>query len=322
MEPQIESRCSPPFKQPEDAVFPSPYRFLAAASYQQNPLIAVSDQSIESAFSRLGLSADVRFPSQAASFRGIPAAFDDGGAASAVPVPPPPMAYGGSQHQQAANWALQGPSVNGPFGLHGARQEINVGHNFSGRGPYLHAGDHTPLIQRQDFYGAADSHNLEYNILHGKEFFPRNARYNVPVSPFSRNNLSLSSANSLYADQHLYKLEQHLTPEKMIGNVMYLAKNPVWSNVLVSKLEEGLGENEIEMILLEVMEFWDDLLRNQFGSQFVQKLFTVCNEDQRTRIIKALTKFPFMLNSICLNSSGYELKSIFVVLGVIICVFM
>lgn len=221
------------------------------------------------------------------------------------------MAYWGSQSQsqQAQNWALQGPSANGPFGLPGARQEINVGPDFSGRGPYLHAADHNQLAnynqsQRLDFYEGADTHNLRSNFLHGTEYLPRNARYNVPVLPFSRNSNSLSSSNSLYGDQQLYKLEQHLTPEKMVGKVMYLAKSQVWSNVLASKMEEGMSENEIEMILLEVMDYWDDLLRNQFGSQFVQKLFGVCNEDQRTRIIMGLTKFPFMLISICLNSSG------------------
>lgn len=92
----------------------------------------------------------------------------------------------------------------------------------------------------------------------------------------------------------------------MIGKIANLAKHRFWSSVLILKLEGGLSGNEIEMIVLEVMEFWDDLLRNQFGSQFLQKLFAVCNEDQRTRIIMALTRFPFMLTSICLNPSGYE----------------
>lgn len=305
MEPQLfdSSLYPPPHQLPEDSLFPSPHRFVpAAASRQQNSLIAAAvDQSLESAFSLLNLSSDARFASQETTVYGFPAGYGGGGGAAASMSVPPPMAYGGSQAQ---NWAAQGPSANGPFCLPGARQEINVGPDFWGGGPYLHAADHGQLVnynQRLDFYEGAETHNLASNFLHGTEYLPRNARYNVPASPFSRNS---SSANSLYAEQQMYNHERRLTPETMVGNVVHLAKDQVWSNVLASKMEEGMSENEIEMILVEVMDYWDDLLRNQFGSQFVQRLFSVCNEDQRTRIIMALTRFPFTLISICLNTSG------------------
>ncbi|XP_057794373.1 pumilio homolog 12-like [Salvia miltiorrhiza] len=296
MEPHIfENLCSSPFQPPEDFFTPEAYRFFPAANHRQTPLITESDQTIESAFSRLNLATNVRFRSQEASFHGHPAAVDVGGAASI----PPPMAYGGSQQQQALNWA-QTSSVNGPLGLPGARQNINVGSSFSGGGPYVHAGGHihNQLIncyQRLDFCDANNSDDFDYHILHGKE----SRRYNVPVVPLARKNNSF--ANSLYTDQQLYKLAHHLTIENMIGKIVSLAKDLVWSSVLILKLEVGMSDNEIEMIVLEVMESCDDLLRNQFGSQFVHKLFAVCNEDQRTRIIMALTR---VLTSICLNPSG------------------
>ncbi|GFP89875.1 putative pumilio homolog 8 chloroplastic [Phtheirospermum japonicum] len=69
-------------------------------------------------------------------------------------------------------------------------------------------------------------------------------------------------------------------------------------------LEVGLSEQEIEMVFPQVVECLCDLMRNQFGSNFVHKFFVACNEDQRTRIIMALTKSPYKLITICLNSYG------------------
>ncbi|KAH6776287.1 hypothetical protein C2S52_013848 [Perilla frutescens var. hirtella] len=307
MEPQIfRNHGSTSFIPPEDIIVSGGNRFIPAANHHETPPITYPDQSIESAFSRLNLSSDVRLPSDATSSLSYPASIY-GGRVAASPVSiPSPMAFGGNQ--QASIWAqaqISNASINGPFRFPGAHQELNVGPDFAGRGPYLHAGDLNQLMQsnqRQDFYG--DTDNLERCSLHGKEPFSRNDRYIVPTVPFDRKNRCFSSRNSLYADQRLHKHQQHLTPENMSGIVLSLAKDQVWSEILNLKLEEGLREDEIEMILLEVMDFFPDLFMNQFGSQFVQKLFAVCNEDQRSRFIIALTKSPYKLITICLNSFG------------------
>lgn len=184
-----------------------------------------------------------------------------------------------------------------------------MGPAFTARGPYLHAGDHNPLMQcnqRLDFYGA-NSDNFGRYVLHGTEPNLINPRYNDPLVPLAWENNSSSSWNSSsYTDQLLYnQRQQHLTFEDMRGGIASFAKDQVLSEILNLKLERGLSENEIDMILSELMECWSDLLRNQFGSQFVHKLFAVCNEDQRTRIIIALVKSPYNLVTICLNSFGY-----------------
>lgn len=218
------------------------------------------------------------------------------------------------ENQQSLFWAQaqsNNASVNGPFGFPGAHQKINVGPEEMGsigRGPYLHAGDHKLMKynQRQDFCDTTCDNYDCFSILHGKEPFSRNAKYNFPVLPFVQQSNFCSSGPSLYSNQQLCKWQQQLSPENMRGRIVSLAKDQVWSSILNLKVEEGLSEEEIEMVLPEVMEFSGDLLRNQFGSHFVQKLFAACNEDQRTRIIMALTKFPFKFITICLNSYGYE----------------
>ncbi|XP_075483428.1 pumilio homolog 12-like isoform X2 [Primulina tabacum] len=65
-----------------------------------------------------------------------------------------------------------------------------------------------------------------------------------------------------------------------------------------------MNELEIETVLSKVMEFLYELMKNQSGSQFFEKLFVFCNEEQRTRIILALTKFPLKLVNVCINSYG------------------
>ncbi|KAI3465291.1 hypothetical protein Pfo_021954 [Paulownia fortunei] len=304
-----ENPYSPTSQPPENLLNPPCQRFLSTENYPQSPLITnihTSDQAIESAFSRLTLSPDFRFHAQTQSFLGLPATLDAVASAESVPLP---MAF--AEKQQALFWAQAQSNhggVSGPFAFLGAHQKINVGPEamgFLGRGPYLHAGDHKLMNyhQRQDFCDATYD-NYDYSSLHGKEPFSITANSHFPFLPSAQQSNFCSSSPSLYSNQHLYEWQQKLTPENMRGRIVSLAKDQVWSGVLNWKLEEGLSEEEIEMVLPEVMEFLGDLMRNQFGSQFVQKLFVACNEDQRTRIIMALTKFPFKLISVCLNSYG------------------
>lgn len=65
--------------------------------------------------------------------------------------------------------------------------------------------------------------------------------------------------------------------------IVSLAKDKKWCGLLNLSLEEGFSEQEIGMTLPEVLQFSGDLMWNQFGSQFVTKLFGACNEDQKTK---------------------------------------
>ncbi|KAG6402539.1 hypothetical protein SASPL_134735 [Salvia splendens] len=248
-------------------------RSSAAQNSDGNPLIAASDQTIESLFSWLNLTSDVLF-------HGRTAAAEDGSASSSRSIPPP-VAFGGShhqhQHQQVSNWATNGPMVH---------QNNNVGPDFSGRGPNPQ-NQFINYSRRQDFYN-----DFDLRSLHATKSIPTSTSYNSPVVPFARENSSL------------YALSQLLTPEFMIGKIAYLAKHQIWSGALVFKLEAGLGEAQLNMVVFEVVKSWDDLLKNQLGAQFLLKLFTVCDKEKRTRIIMAVTRFPFKLISVCLNTSG------------------
>ncbi|GAA0186573.1 hypothetical protein Leryth_017149 [Lithospermum erythrorhizon] len=87
------------------------------------------------------------------------------------------------------------------------------------------------------------------------------------------------------------------------GRLVSLAKDQNWSKILQMKIaEQNIEENEF--VLSEVIGSLTDLLKNQFGSYFVQKIFLHCNEEQRTRIIVAVTSVPYQLVSVCLCSHG------------------
>ncbi|KAL0294181.1 UNVERIFIED_CONTAM: Pumilio9 [Sesamum angustifolium] len=301
---------SPASQAPENFLNPHYQRFLSAENHPQTPLITdlhSSDQAIESAFSRLTLFSDFGFHGQKPSFISRPATLDAVPTVGSVPLP---MAFG--ERQQAVFWAQSQSNnggVNGPFGFFGAHQDIHVDPEsvgFLGRGPYVNGGDHRlksmQYPQRQDFYSATCDYN-DLSFLHGKEPSSRKGSTLFPVLSSAQQS-NFCSSTHLYSNQHLHQWQQQFSLENMRGRIVTLAKDQVWSGVLNLKLEEGVSEEEVEMVLPEVMEFLGDLMRNQFGSHFVQKLFVACNENQRTRIIMALTKFPFKLISICLNSYG------------------
>ncbi|EPS60796.1 hypothetical protein M569_14008 [Genlisea aurea] len=88
------------------------------------------------------------------------------------------------------------------------------------------------------------------------------------------------------------------------GRIVQLAKHQPSSAGLISKLDRGVVGVEIDMILPEVLASLDELLVDQFGNRFVQSLFSICNEDQRTMILIALTQPPAKFFSICTNQYG------------------
>ncbi|KAK6160638.1 hypothetical protein DH2020_004019 [Rehmannia glutinosa] len=308
----FENPYSPTSQPPEN--LPIPYRcpLFSFENQPQSPLITnlhqSSDQTIESAFSRLTLSADPRFHAQTPSFHG-----------PSTPNPVAPaersaMAFGEPQ-QQALFWAQNINGVaNGPYGYFGAHQKINVGPDTMGLfqgGPYnSHAGDDHDLMyfpQSRELYDdpTVTSGYYDYSSLHGKEQFSRKPKNNFSYLPSAQQSNFSSPRPSIYSNnQHLSQWQQLLPPGILRGKIVSLAKDQVGSGLLNLKLEDGLSEGEIEMILQEVIEFLGDLMRNQFGSHFVHKFFVGCNEVQRTRIIIALTEYPYKLISICLNSYG------------------
>lgn len=335
---EAENPCSPASQSPECFFNTTPYR-LFAVDHSQIPSIThlhTLNQGIESAFSRLTLSPVNRSQAPPPPLNGSPSTVDAVPPLESYPLPIP---FGENQHSsywaraqssdatgappfpgrssssfenQRSSYCFPAQSGNaiadGPYGFPWAYQNINVGPGsmwVTESNPYFHVDDRDRLMnihQRQDF-NAADSADFDYSIiLHGKEQISRNT---IPILPFAQQQQG-NFGPSLSSNPQLYNWHQELNPEIMRGRIVSLAKDQKWSSLLNSTLEEGLSEQQIEMILPEVLHFSSDLLSNQFGSQFFLKLFAACNEDQRNTIIISLISYPFNFINLCLNTYGYE----------------
>nr|GMD94628.1 pumilio homolog 12-like [Ipomoea batatas] len=94
-----------------------------------------------------------------------------------------------------------------------------------------------------------------------------------------------------------------LNLEDIRGKIVSLAKDQNGCRILQDNLV-FFDNQGTEIVLSEVIEYVGDLMKNQSGSYLIQKLFSVCSEEQRTNIILAVTKKPFQLVAICLNPFG------------------
>lgn len=139
------------------------------------------------------------------------------------------------------------------------------------------------------------------SYLQSKKEFPSsnsNWYFDSPKYGFRSNN-NLGDFESR-GDQKL----NYLTLKDFGGIIAPLAKQQNASRILQSKFENP-SEDEIEMVLSEVINDVGDLMKNEFGNFLIQKLIAVCNEDQRTRIIRSVTRAPFQLICICVDHIGY-----------------
>ncbi|CAM8939371.1 unnamed protein product [Rhodiola kirilowii] len=87
------------------------------------------------------------------------------------------------------------------------------------------------------------------------------------------------------------------------GQILGLATDQIGCKMMLMKFEE-IKEEEIEMILEEVVDKVSSLMIDQFGNYLVQKLIEVCSEEQRTGIVRSVTKNPYQLIHVCLNLHG------------------
>ncbi|KAL8494532.1 hypothetical protein ACS0TY_025371 [Phlomoides rotata] len=322
----MENPCSPASQSPEYLLTTNAAGIFCPV---ENPPIShlyALNQDLESALSRLTLAPENRslplppppfhsylsaavdlFPPCESPFHQI--AFEEnqhsaywglGGGAAAGTAPFLASSSSGNQRSSYCFPAQSGIAADGAFGW--AHQKINVGPEgmwATETTPYLHVVDDRDRLmnvhQRQDF----DSADFDYSttILHGKEQISRNT---IPILPFAQQ----QQGNFGYINPHLPNCQQKLTPEIMRGRIVTLAKDQRWSNALDLTLEEGLSEQEIDKFLPEVLEYSGDLMRNQFGSQFVLKLFASCSEHQKNSFIFSLINYPSNFIDICLNSNG------------------
>ncbi|CAA2944880.1 pumilio homolog 12-like [Olea europaea subsp. europaea] len=311
--PNFSASKSPENQQNHRGEHPFSQRTLLQIPLNVN--FQTSDQAIESAFSRLTLSQDFQAQHETSSSVNLPLRVDGLEAAKPVPFS---LGFDEKQEntgelQQALFWAQAQSNdcgVNGPFSLD-VQQNLNVGPEMMGIGKsrYLDGigiGVNPLRLMEYQGHGVFDTFNdnHEYSFLHGnKPFIGTSPQY--PNCLSSTNNfMNFSSRPSLCNNQHLYQWEEQLSIENLRGRIVSLAKDQTWSGILKFKLDEGLTLPRLEMVLSEVLEFLTDVITNQSGSQFLLKLFMVCNVEQRSRIILRLTRCPFQFINICLNSHG------------------
>ncbi|KAK1405650.1 Pumilio isogenyy domain family member 4 [Heracleum sosnowskyi] len=104
-------------------------------------------------------------------------------------------------------------------------------------------------------------------------------------------------------DDWLPQVRSSLSLNDIWGSIVTLAKDQHFSKILQKKFLDP-SPQEVEMILSEILNSIDDLMKNQFGNNFVKKLIGSCNEDQRTMIILSVTKSVFQFISVCCNAHG------------------
>ncbi|XP_073128598.1 pumilio homolog 12-like [Henckelia pumila] len=74
---------------------------------------------------------------------------------------------------------------------------------------------------------------------------------------------------------------------------------------LCQRLHEGKPE-DIQMILSEVKDHIYRLLHDRFGNNVIQKLFEVCDQQQMSQLVSAVTAHGHLLMSVCLHPQGSQ----------------
>ncbi|KAF8404934.1 hypothetical protein HHK36_009829 [Tetracentron sinense] len=118
------------------------------------------------------------------------------------------------------------------------------------------------------------------------------------------NGLVSESENSIMKSL-LRHHSNHLSLEDLRGKILSMAKDQHGCRFLQQKFKEGNAE-DIEMIFSEVKDHMGELMLDQFGNYFVQKLLDVCNEEQRTEVLLSVTRNEWGFITICLDTHGYS----------------
>ncbi|KAJ8433761.1 hypothetical protein Cgig2_025924 [Carnegiea gigantea] len=87
------------------------------------------------------------------------------------------------------------------------------------------------------------------------------------------------------------------------GNIYLMAKDQHGCRFLQKKFDKG-SFDDVQLIFNEIIDHVVELMMNPFGNYLIQKLLDVCNEEQRMRIVHAVTRDRGELVRICLNTHG------------------
>lgn len=115
-----------------------------------------------------------------------------------------------------------------------------------------------------------------------------------------RNNKDLSRVSTKMKKDQFFSL---MSLREMKEAIYDLAKDQNGCRILQAKFENPT-KDEIEFVLGEVIDSIADLMKDQFGYYIIQKLVSVCNDDQKTLLVYELTKPPVDIIHVCMNPYG------------------
>ncbi|KAL7203051.1 hypothetical protein ACSBR1_034488 [Camellia fascicularis] len=84
-------------------------------------------------------------------------------------------------------------------------------------------------------------------------------------------------------------MQKYNSIDGISGRIYFMAKDQYGCRFLQRVFTEGTQE-DIEKIFLEIIVHIVELMTDPFGNYLVQKLLGVCDEDQRTQILRAITR--------------------------------
>lgn len=116
--------------------------------------------------------------------------------------------------------------------------------------------------------------------------------------------------NSFRRPHRLQEILNCLSLGDMRGWFVSLAKHEYGSGFLQKAIGKASNE-EIHMILMEFIDHVGELMSDPLANYVFQKLVNMCSVEQKTLILIMVTKDPFGLVKICLNTHGYVLSGFY-----------
>lgn len=101
--------------------------------------------------------------------------------------------------------------------------------------------------------------------------------------------LSPETTTDLKPDNFRIQAQKYNSVDEVSGKIYLMAKDQHGCRFLQRKISEGSSE-DIEKIFVEIIDHIVELMTDPFGNYLVQKLVEVCNENQKMRILYAITR--------------------------------
>lgn len=184
-------------------------------------------------------------------------------------------------------------------------QQHHQYHPLSRNRDVLHEVRSSGFDQRLDFDQWSNLHHTQH--LNPHFLYSPNSSAQFLDETFVPNTVNDSSfsrpVNDNLSKFRNYQLLSFLSLKELRGTIRSLAKDQNGCRLLQSKFETPTNE-EIEIVLYEVLDSINDLMKDQFGNYLIQKLISVCNDDHKLRILLSLTDVPVEMILVCMNPHG------------------